>query len=135
MKIQVSRLSLTHHFACLAESSSKHPPECRLPRSTWPYDDYSHALSQLFIQLQCLLQLHRDGKTIFPPSFSQTILLQKLTRKSCFCVNVQEFLQYRVIQQTEYQFMYRDIHVCTQQINRCLHTHTWLGISSSRASL
>lgn len=65
MKIQVGGLSLTHHFACFAESSSKHPPEGRLPRSTWPDDDYSHALSQLFIQLQCLLQLPGDGKTAY----------------------------------------------------------------------
>lgn len=69
MKIQVGILSLTHHFACLAESSSEHPPECRLPRSTWPYYDYSHALSQLLIQFQGLLQLHRDGEGIFPLSF------------------------------------------------------------------
>lgn len=51
----------THHSAHPDESSSQHPPESRFPCSTGPYNDYTHALSQLLMQLQSLFQLQTIG--------------------------------------------------------------------------
>ena len=53
----MTKLHYTHDFACLDESGSKNLPECRFPCATWPYNDYTHALFQLFMQLQSLFQL------------------------------------------------------------------------------
>lgn len=52
----------THHSAHPDESSSQHPPEGRFPCSTGPYNDYTHALSQLLMQLQSLFQLQKIGE-------------------------------------------------------------------------
>lgn len=49
----------THHSAHPDESSSQHPPEGRFPCSTGPDNDYTHALSQLLMQLQSLFQLQK----------------------------------------------------------------------------
>lgn len=102
-------LSPTHHFARLAECSSKHPPERRLSRSTWTYNDYAHALSQLFIQLQCLLQLEKKY------SINSNLLINYPPAALCLSFNVTSFLQHRVIPNADRgsgHIIYHDNNIC-----------------------
>ena len=48
----------------MAESSPEEVPDCGLTRARGTHNDHTHPLSQLCVQLQCLVNLERRKRMI-----------------------------------------------------------------------